>query len=284
MSRKSPTEFSELFQRSPTPESPPELDQRILQYARRNAPEPSRRRQPLWVTATATLSVACVGLLVVLRSGDVAPPETAARQAAPATPAGHWQNVRSVANGTEEQQSNEVLATTSRSEPERQTNEQPLSNSGRPAADAEPDLSYSQAPAKKQAQAQALSRPIPQQASPMPDASTEEEKAGTTVLDEALGMAAPQSLEQATMEEALRNSDRKPQAATKRAKFKVDDDDQISNEDMQESLQEIKKLYAAGKKSAAANAYHELRERCEECELPASLEEALTELDDDSSK
>lgn len=282
MSRKSPTEFSELFQRSPTPESPPELDQRILQYARRNAPEPSRRRQPLWVTASATLSVACVGLLVVLRSGDVTPPETAARQAAPATPTGHWQNVRSVANGTEEQQSNEVLATTSRSQPESQTSEQHLSNSGRPAADAESDLSYSQTPAKKQAQA--LSRPIPQQAPPMPDTSTEEEKAGTTVLDEALGMAAPQSLEQATMEEALRHSDRKPQAATKRAKFKVDDDDQISDEDMQEALQEIKKLYAAGKKSAAANAYHELRERCEECELPASLEEALTELDDDSSK
>ncbi|MGI9287205.1 MAG: hypothetical protein ACR2P1_17615 [Pseudomonadales bacterium] len=72
MSRKSPAEFSELFERSPTPESPAELDHRILDYARRNAPQPARSRQPLFLTTAATLSVACIGLLVVCYGGKSA--------------------------------------------------------------------------------------------------------------------------------------------------------------------------------------------------------------------
>ena len=49
----------------PSPRSPRELDEKILRYAREQAPEPERRGLPVWVTGLATASIAGVALLLV---------------------------------------------------------------------------------------------------------------------------------------------------------------------------------------------------------------------------
>lgn len=282
MSRKSPTEFSELFKRSPTPKSPAELDQRILDYARRNTPQPARRQQPLFLTAAATLSVACIGLLVVLRSGDLPPPETRAQRAPPIPPTANRQSMPAVSDSASERRSKEMSAIIAQAEPEREAGKQRPANAERTAADASSDLAIAQSPAKEQARVQAFST-LHNQALSVPDASAPA-RSGKIALDDSLGMTAPQGVAQAAMEEALHAGDKKSLASATRVKFKAGSDSLVRNEDMQESLREIKKLYSDGKKNEAEKAYRELREHCGECELPASLTQALKDLEDGLKK
>jgi hypothetical protein len=49
----------------PSPGSPRELDEKILRYAREQAPEPERSSLPFWVKGLATASIAGVALLLV---------------------------------------------------------------------------------------------------------------------------------------------------------------------------------------------------------------------------
>ncbi|MGI9284504.1 MAG: hypothetical protein ACR2P1_03895 [Pseudomonadales bacterium] len=266
MSRKSPTEFSDLFNRSPTPDSPPELDKRILEYARRNAPQPARR-EPLFLTVAATLSVACIGLLVVLRSGEVPLPELAAQRAPPTMPIANSRSAPPVSDSAAERRSKEVSALIPRTEPESEASMAQLSNAEPTETGTSANLAITQSRVKAfgTLQNQALS---------VPDASAPTQS-GKLALDDSLGMTAPQGVAQAAMEEAFITGDKKSLVTATRVKFKVDNNGLVGNEDMQEALQEIKQLYADGKKSEAEKAYQELRARCKECDLPKSLKQAL---------
>lgn len=263
MSRKSSSEFPGLFDRSATPKSPPELDARILDYARRNTPESTRAGYPLLLKGAATLTVACLGLLVVFRASDPTPLENQ-------TPAARVADQEHAGSPVDSPARQELAM----QPPMAGTAQQPVvgeshsahaqsfgAASGRPAASAEHSYTQ-QAPTPEPGAMQrrrALSAPL----AAIPDTDSTEKSRPLSEL------AAASSLEQATLHDALSDEDKHLKTLAKHAQTGA-----ISGE-LRKLARHIIRLHADGKLDEAEQAYRELRERCTQCQLPDSLARAL---------